>query len=211
MIIPATRLADGTVSVWNRADAWNREWVVPKSTPTGTRTVAVNGDSEDMRIVTAPQIDNMSVSSLSRLAGKYGASAIAVVVAEEGVGVAVAAWAKGNYATWDMATEADPERRDAALIALDRIYSGAEPPEPAKDDATAGEGAVNILGQRLAEDSGRMEYRIAGDIETLDRIAGSRAFTVTSRNDDVPPSIDVIVNDGRDVETVLGEAGIRLR
>nr|WP_250807960.1 hypothetical protein [Neorhizobium tomejilense] len=209
MIIPATRQADGSVSVWNRTDAWNREWVVPKATPVGTRTVAVNGDSEDMRIVSPPQIDNMSVSSLSRLAGKYGASAIAVVVAEDGGGVAVAAWAKGNYATWDTAIEDGGARRDAALRALDEIYSGSG------SLAAAGEGAieegVEIIGQRMNETLGRMEYRIQGDIDMLARIEESGTFTVTSRNENVPPSIDVVVNDGRDVEQALFGAGIRLR
>ena len=210
MIIPATRLPDGSVSVWNRSDAWNREWTVPKATPGGTRTVAVNGDSEDMRIVSPYQIDNMSVSSLSRLAGKYGAAAIAVVVAEEEGNVAVAAWAKGNYATWETSFDNGGKRRDSALSTLDEIYSGTgNAPAAASQDRSPQ--AISILGQRYDESHGRMEYRIAGPIELLDRIASDPAFVVTSRNENVPPSIDIIVVDGRDVEQVLSESRYGLR
>lgn len=213
MIIPATRLPDGTVSVWNRADKWNRQWIVPKATPGGTRTVAVNGDSEDMRIVSPDQIDNMSVSALSRLAGKYGASAIAVVVAEETGDVAVAAWAKGNYATWESAVgEGDP--RADALRTLDEIYAGADTEmagasPPGKEGETGN--FVTIVGQRYNESKGAMEYRISGPWVLLDRISADPSFDVGSRNEDVPPSVDLTVGDGRDVEQVLSEAGVEVR
>lgn len=209
MIIPATRKTDGSVSVWNRSDDWNREWIVPKATPSGTRTVAVNGDSEDMRIVSPAQIDNMSVSALSKLAVKYGASAIAVVVAEENGEVAVAAWAKGNYATWESAIN-DGSSRQAALNALDEIYSGMDPSLSISADRTE-DGYAKIVGQRFNEQSGQMEYRIVGTVSVLDAIANNTSFDITARNDAVPPSLDITVRDGRDVEQILYEAGVELR
>ena len=213
MIIPATRKPDGSVSVWNRTDAWNREWIVPRATPGGTRTVAVNGDSEDMRIVSPDQIDNMSVPALSKLAGKYGASAIAVVVAEDTGEVAVAAWANGNYATWDSAVSGS-EPRDDALRTLDEIYAGADPnlafsPKEAGDAGNLN--YVTIVGQRYNEQIGGMEYRISGPSSVLDRVAANPAFGVEARNEDVPPSLDLTVVDGRDVERVLAEAGVAVR
>lgn len=211
MIIPASRNEDGSVSVWNRADPWNREWTVPKATPGGTRTVAVNGDSEDMRIVSAEQIDNMSVSSLSKLASKYGADAIAVVVAGDEGDVAVAAWARGNFATWDTAIADTDQRRDAVLQTLDDIYSGtggqqAGPATVARDR----EVGISIIGQRYDESVGLMEYRISADDRVLDRLAGDPAFKVTARNGDIPPSMDIVVLDGRDVSKVLREGGYPL-
>ncbi|MCS4089802.1 hypothetical protein [Rhizobium sp. BK176] len=213
MILPATRKPDGTVSVWNRAEAWNRQWIVPKATPDGTRTVAVNGDSEDMRIVSPEQIDNMSVSALSRLAGKYGASAIAVVVLEEPGQVAVAAWAKGNYATWESAVDEGSPRLDA-LKTLDEIYADADRDMAAVANATSesqDDWRVTIVGQRFDERAGRMEYRVSGSGAALDKIAADQAFEVTSRNEDVPPTMDLSVRDGRDVEQVLSEAGVTVR
>jgi hypothetical protein len=213
MILPATRKADGTVSVWNRADAWNRQWIVPKATPNGTRTVAVNGDSEDMRIVSPDQIDNMSVSALSKLAGKYGASAIAVVVLEEPGQVAVAAWARGNYATWESAIDEGAPRLDA-LKTLDEIYAGADRNMIVGDTGVSerqGDERVTIVGQRFDDRAGRMEYRISGSKGALDKIAADQAFDVSARNADVPPTVDLSVRDGRDVEQVLAEAGITVR
>jgi hypothetical protein len=213
MILPATRKPDGTVSVWNRTDAWNRQWIVPKATPNGTRTVAVNGDSEDMRIVSPEQIDNMSVAALSKLAGKYGASAIAVVVLEEPGQVAVAAWARGNYATWDSAVDEDTPRLDA-LKTLDEIYAGTDRNMTVGDSAASeaqGDQRVTIVGQRFDERAGRMEYRISGSAGVLDKIAADSAFEVSTRNEDVPPTIDLSVRDGRDVEQVLSEAGVAVR
>lgn len=213
MILPATRKADGTVSVWNRADPWNRQWIVPKATPSGTRTVAVNGDSEDMRIVSPEQIDNMSVAALSKLAGKYGASAIAVVVLEEPGQVAVAAWAKGNYATWESAVDEGSPRLDA-LKTIDEIYAGTDR-NMAVGDSAASKGRddlrVTIVGQRFDEGAGRMEYRISGSADVLDEIAADPSFEVFARNEDVPPTVDLSVRDGRDVEQVLSEAGVAVR
>jgi hypothetical protein len=213
MIIPATRKPDGSVSVWNRADIWNREWIVPKATPGGTRTVAVNGDSEDMRIVSPDQIDNMSVSALSTLASKYGAAAIAVVVADDTGSVAVAAWAKGNYATWDSAVGGSDPREDA-LRTLDQIYAGAEPnlaSSPQEPGENETRNYVTIVGQRFNEQTGGMEFRISGPQDLLDRIVSDPAFKVEARNEDVPPSVDLTVSEGRDVESVLSEAGIDVR
>lgn len=210
MIIPATRNPDGSVSVWNRADAWNREWTVPKATPGGTRTVAVNGDSEDMRIVSPAQIDNMSVSSLSRLAGKYGAQAIAVVVAEEAGDVAVAAWAKGNFATWDTAFAEGEGRREAALAVLDEIFSGNQDSGRPAGDGQARD-SVSVTGQRFNDAVGRMEYRITGTHAVLDTISRDPSFEITARNDDVPPSVDLVVVDGRDIGQALREGGYPLR
>lgn len=208
MVIPATRLPDGSISVWNRSDAWNREWIVPKATPTGMRTVAINGDSEDSRIVSVAQIDNMSVAALSKLASKYGAGAIAVVVAEENEGVAVAAWSKGNYATWD-AAEVSNGQRQGALDALDRIFSGKPGQSPSTDPQLGRMGeALTIAGQRFDHPSGTMQYRLTGGQSALDKLAENPSFTVHARNGSVPPSIDISVVDGRDVEEALSEAGL---
>jgi hypothetical protein len=210
MILPATRRLDGTVSVWNRADVWNRQWIVPKATPNGTRTVAVNGDSEDQRIVSPEQIDNMSVTALSRLASKYGASAIAVVVAEEHGEVAVAAWAKGNYATWETAVDNGTPRTDA-LRTIDEIYSGSNRTPGGETARETAKEQVSIIGQRFNEQAGRLEYRIAGPISVLDEIAAHPSFEVAPGNGNVPPSIDLMVKDGRDVEQALSEAGFEVR
>ena len=211
MIIPVTRKADGSVSVWNRNDSWNRDWTVPKATPAGTRTVAVNGDSEDMRIVSPFQIDNMSIDSLSKLASKYGTAAIAVVVSEEGTdNVAVAAWAKGNYATWDSVAPSGRTRREAALAMLDDIYSGSST-SVAVPGAESATGAVSIVAQRYNQTFGTNEYRIVGERSDLERLANDPAISVTSRNEDVPSSIDLWVNDGRDIEQIIRGVGLSSR
>jgi hypothetical protein len=217
MIIPATRGPDGAISVWNRSDPWNREWVVPKTTPLGTRTIAVNGDSEDMRIVSADQIDNMSVSSLSRLAGKYGASAIAVVVFEQVGGTAVAAWAKGNYATWEAVVPAEGQtQRQAALVTLDDIFSG-EANVPAYEVAAAaseGQMSARILGQRFNETLSLMEYRVEGSFGTLKRLIPSPDVEITGQNfgdifdDTTIGYMDMAISKDGNIEDILISVGI---
>lgn len=202
MVIPARREADGSVLVWDRDDPWTKQWTVPKATPGGTRTVAINGDAEDRRIVSAAQIDNMSVSSLSTLAGKYGASAIAVVVADGEGAVAVAAWAHGNYATWDEAP-AGTDMRAEALATLDALYSGAKP-AAVDDDGRA----LHIAGQRFNAAKGTMEYRIeASQDVALDQLGETPSLEVTGRDPTDPPSIRVVVTDGREIAQVLTGAG----
>jgi hypothetical protein len=209
MVIPARRLADGRISVWDRADEWTRTWTVPKATPSGLRTVMINGDSEDKRIVDAAQIDLMSGQALSRLAGKYGAGAIVVAVEDDRGDVALAAWAKGHFPTWDGAVPS-ADARASTLAAIDAIYSGRQSPEPIPA-ATGGMYAV-IEAQRYNEAIGRMEYRIRPDgSAALEAIEGSDNLSVNARNDDVPPVVDLSVRDGRDVEQVLSEIGVRFR
>jgi hypothetical protein len=213
MVIPATRAADGSIIVWDRGQPWTRAWIVPKATPGGTRTVAINGDAEDMRIVSAQAIDNMSVASLSRLAGKYGAEAIAVAVEETDGAVAVAAWAKGSFATWDASPPPpdaghDPaavlsDARASALALIDGVYAGRGRGKEVKDDD--GVDRARIVAQRFNASLGVMEYRVVGGAAALERIARAASVRVTSRSEDVPASIDLVVTDGRDVEDVLAD------
>lgn len=208
MVIPAERMADGGIKVWDRSDAWNESWLVPRSTPSGVRTVAVNGDADDKRMVSSSEIDGMSVAALSALAGKYGADAIAVPVVDANGQVAVAAWARGGYATWSSApmTAAASEARGAALALMDTIFSGGG----SKGVSSKSE-SVQITGQRFNAIVGADEYRIAGRGEVLDALAASPNIVVTGRENGETPALHVTTKDGRDVAAVLSDMGISIR
>ncbi len=105
LVIPAERQADGSLVVWDRENPWVRQWIVPKTTRTGLRTVAIVGDSEDKRVVSAAEIDNMKSGALRQIAQKYDAPAIALVVTGTD-GEVVAGWTPGYNATWEFSDQA---------------------------------------------------------------------------------------------------------
>lgn len=203
LVVPAVRGGDGCIQLWDRFSPWSREWVVPRATPAGVRTVSISGDAEDQKLIRPEQLDNMSSETLRLLAGKYGAEAVAVAV-EDGEGqVAVAVWKRGGHATWDVAP-ADAQPRKAALSAIDGLFSGVESrPEPAADV----EGAAAILAQRITEE-GLPEYRLQVDARAAGLAAASASLRVEARDGG---TMDVVVLDGRDVEDVLRDAGIEVR
>lgn len=96
--------------------------------------VALLGDAEDKRSITAEAIDGMVVSSLDVVVRKYGAPAIALAVAD-GRGVAVAGYVPGWAASWqpvhDVADTAEAHRKSVeALASLFGSPAGAVPTRP---------------------------------------------------------------------------------
>lgn len=197
LVVPARRLADGSVSVWNRDDEWTGQWIVPRQTPAGVRTVAIVGDAEDRRMVDGTALDVMDASVLSRLAAKYRAPAVAVAITDSRGEVAVAGWIKGAGASWIEASGAGG--REGSLAAMDMIFTGG-----------GGEASfdVAITGQRM--NGGWMEYRIEvydPIIEdVISQISGVEVVATAG-----PQALVVRVTDGRDVETALRSAGLSLR
>lgn len=118
MVVPARRLPDGTLTVWDRADPWTKAWRVPR-TIQGLRTVSLLGDTEDRRSITAAAIDGMLVDSLDVVMRKYGAPAIALAVTD-GQSVAMAAWVPGWSASWEpvQVGSSVEETRERALSTL---------------------------------------------------------------------------------------------
>lgn len=204
LVIPAERTQSGSIRVWDRADPWNARWLVPKSTPDGTRTVAVNGDAEDRRSVSAEEIDQMHVAALSALAQKYGATAIAVPVIDESGNVAVAAWAKGGNATWSSQPTASADSHDLALTMIDELFSGRQ------TDVSANAG-VTITGQRYNALVGVQEYRLEGPREVLVALEKSPNIVVTGKEEGASPALHIATRDGRSVEAVLDDLGIAHR
>jgi len=192
LVVPAQRGADGTVSAWDRTGPWMRKWVVPRSAKGNLRTVAVTGDSEDARIVDGTQIDNMDTSALGRLASKYGAPAVAVVLEGTEGEAAVAVWKPGHGAAWDM-THPGEDAREGSLRLIGELFSGQRKPR------------FQITGVRTV--AGVEQYRLsAGDASLLDRLGEMPGIKVveTLDGDDDRPSAVVTVTDGRRIEDVLG-------
>ena len=211
LVVPAMRLDDGSIKVWSRADDWPQEWVVPKATSSGLRTVAISGDSEDQKLILPQELDNMRMDSLRRMAGKYGAEAVAVAVVDVSGNVAVAAWARGSEATWDEASgEGDP--RGAALRLVDGLFGGdTERPATETDDAAVAspfDGRVYVVGERQDPSGGPMEYRIEIPDGEADVLRNAVDLTVTRTGGG---TTDVTVAGGRSLLDVLAELGLETR
>lgn len=203
LVVPASRADDGTIRLWDRQDEWLRSWVVPKATPDGIRTVAITGDSEDQKLIRGEQLDNMRVDSLSLLARKYSAEAVAVVVRDSDEDVAVAAWRVGAHATWDEASPTAGDSRATALAVMDGLFStDAAPAEPA--DSTPAP-AVRVVAERMSSDGIRMEYRLECPQESLAALQGSSSLQITRSGDG---TVDVLVLDGREIGDILAEIGL---
>lgn len=196
LVVPAWRNADGSLDAWPKDSAWSRAWLVPRPTPAGTRTVAIVGDSEDVRAVGSAAFETMDATALGWLAAKYKAPAVAVAIGDADGLLSVAGWIQGEGAAWRRAGGGDP--RDASLSAMDDIFSGA---------GNAAGFDVAITGQR--EGQGRMEYRIEVRQEIMeDVLRGVTGLEVLGRVDSDPPALIVSPKDGEDIESVLRQAGI---
>lgn len=201
LVVPAWRNADGSLNPWPKDSAWAKEWVVPRSTPDGLRTVAIVGDSEDVRTVGSETFETMDAASLGWLAGKYKAPAIAVAIEDEGGLASVAGWIQGEGAAWRTADGGSA--REASLAAIDEIFSGRSEGEGTGFD-------VAITGQREA--AGRMEYRIEISQDIMaDVLRGVPGLDVVGFADDGGRSVVVSPRDGQDIEAVLRQAGITVR
>jgi hypothetical protein len=200
LVIPARRRSDGTLSIWERTDAWTRAWRVPKNVR-GIGLVTLLGDAEDRRAVTAAAIDGMMVDSLSVVMRKYGAPALALAVTD-GSSVALAGYVPGYAASW-IPADAGPdlaETRSRTLPILASLFSsgGAPPPKAPAEEADA----VEIVALRDRDDGG-VDYRIAlppglsggGAEARLDGVAGLSVTEVTRGRD------------GREIAVLSGVAG----
>jgi len=190
LVVPATRGGDGNVTAWNRSGQWMRKWVVPRPAKGNLRTVAVTGDSEDARLVDGTQIDNMDTSALGRLALKYRAPAVAVVMEGAEGDAAVAVWRPGHGAAWDL-TAPGEDTREGALRLIGDLLSGKARPR------------FEITGVRTVD--GIDQYRLtAGDPSLLDRLNSIDGIKVLETvADEERPSAVVTVTDGRRIEEVL--------
>lgn len=205
LVLPAKREPSGTIKLWDKDDPWNREWVVPKATPTGIRTVAIAGDAEDRRVVADWHVDTMDVTALSMLAEKYSAPAIAVVVQDDMGDTAIAAWMPEYEAVWDAVGATDGDR-EPALHILEYIFRGHE---DAAVHYTANETEVIITGQRF--NGSTYEYRlelIGNEAEGILKTASG--IEIVEYIDTLTDIRTIVVRgtDGRDIETILMSNGI---
>lgn len=206
LVVPAVRGDDGRIQLWDRFSPWSREWVVPRATPAGLRTISISGDSEDQKLIRPEQLDNMSSETLRLLAGKYGAEAVAVAVEDAGSSVAVAVWKKGGHATWEAAS-VDGSPRAAALRTIDELFSGTDGHDARMSAVGEGEPAAAIVAQRSDPQTGLMEYRIEASPEAARLIGSSPSLRLTGQDGSV---VDVLVVDGRAIEDIMMEAGVSL-
>lgn len=205
LVIPARRNDVGEITLWDKSDEWLQQWIVPRQTPNGTKTVAITGDADDRRMILGWHLENMDVDALNKLANKYKAPSIAVAVADSSKQVAVAGWVSGEGAAWRYA-QSSGLSRDGTLSSLDDIFSGySEPSEvPISEDSVA------ITGQRHNE--GWVEYRLESfDKAAIDRLYNVPGLEIVGEYDQNSPSVIVRVTDGRDIETILRSAGIIYR
>lgn len=204
LVVPAIRTDDGDIRLWDRADDWVRSWVVPRPTPSGIRTVAISGDSEDQKLIGGDQLDDMRVAALGTLARKYGAEAVAVVVRDAEQAIAVAAWREGRHATWSLGTPQSDgdETRMAALTAIDDIFVEAVQDEPY--EMLESVAVATVIAERIAPDGAGMEYRIEVASPLAERLASSPSLRISSHGE---TTTDVIVIDGRPIAEILQELG----
>lgn len=208
LVVPATRTENGSIRLWDRQDDWLRSWVVPRPTPSGIRTVAISGDSEDQKLIHGEQLDNMRVDSLRVLARKYGAEAVAVVVRDAAEEVAVAAWRAGGHATWTEAVSdsgsSDP--RVSALAAIDGLFDNqTATPRGSEPAAESGGMSVRVVAERISGDGVRMEYRLQIGEDQIETLKLSSSLEVFRFGDG---TADVVVLDGRGIADIIAEAGL---
>ena len=201
LVVPAVRDASGSIVLWDRASDWTKAWVVPKATPGGIRTVSISGDSEDQKVIHAEQLDNMSSEALKTLANKYAADAVAVVVRDSASEVAVAAWKRGQHATWEQAPPG-ADGRIAALSAIDVLFSGSGIDAPSADAGAVPDagGPVSVLAQRYNDDVGSMEYRVRASKTQADALAATGSVRLTGSGDG---TVDLVVVDGSPIQDVI--------
>lgn len=207
LVVPAKRLGDGGLVLWDRTNPWVREWIVPQPTPSGLRTVAIVGDSEDKRLISNADIDNMQSSALERLARKYNAPAVAVAVSSDSGDAVIAAWAPGRRATWDFA---EPEGGKKGLLQrLDGIFTGRNSGRDIGQVLAASTPSVRIIAQRQDPADGKMEYRLRpSSPEAEQLIAGSASLSYNGHPADDGSVIEVKIEDGREIEAILKDAGV---
>jgi len=205
LVIPARRSETGDIVLWDKDDDWLQQWIVPRQTPSGTKTVAITGDADDKRMVLGWHLENMDVNALNKLAGKYKAPAIAVAVKDASQQVAVAGWVSGEGAAWRFVSSSGATR-ESALGVIDEIFSGYSEP----NEIAVAQDKVEITGQRFND--GWTEYRLESfDQPSLERLYSIPGVEVMGTLDANNPSVIVRVTDGRDIETVLRSAGISYR
>jgi hypothetical protein len=208
LVIPVQRQADGSLAIFDRKNPWVREWIVPQPTAQGIRTVTIVGDSEDKRLVSADDIDQMRGSALQRLARKYNAPAVAIAVSDADGTTAVAAWMPGRQATWD--TPIEGEGKQALITALDAIFTGSERAVSTQSEQIAeSRPAARIVAERLNRDINKMEYRIeplTREAEQL--IGGSPSLQYLGQANGDGSVMEVRVMDGSTIEAILSAAGV---
>lgn len=201
LVVPARRMADGSLSIWERDDPWTKAWRVPRVFD-GLRVVTLFGDAEDRRNVTSAAIDGMVIASLGLVQRKYGAPAIALAVTD-GAEVAVAGYVPGSQASWQgvSAGAGDAEARENAVRTLAAMFRassaqltrGADGREAARPDAPAPDvvatdppATVTVRAYRASPEGGT-EFRVTlsdGDARAaLARISGVEGLTVVRDSD----------------------------
>ncbi len=211
LVIPAQRQSDGSLTVFDRTNPWVREWIVPKPTAQGIKTVTLTGDSEDKRLLTPADIEEMRAQALQRLAQKYNAPAIAVVVSDVDGTAAIAAWMQNRRATWEKPTQGVD--RLALSATLDSIFTGTDHASSAEPDlVTDGRPVARIVAERLNQEENKMEYRIeplSKDAEQL--IAGSSSLQYIGQSAGDGGIMEVRIMDGSSIEAVLAAVGVSVQ
>jgi hypothetical protein len=208
LVVPVQRQSNGSLAIFDRMNPWVREWIVPQATAQGIRTVTIVGDSEDKRLVSADDIDQMRGSALQKLARKYNAPAVAIAVSDADGTTAVAAWMPGRQATWD--TPVEGEGKKALITALDAIFTGSERAVGTTSEQIAeSRPAARIVAERLNKDQNKMEYRIeplTREAEQL--IGGSPSLRYLGQASGDGSVMEVRVMDGSTIETILAAVGV---
>lgn len=199
LVVPASRDRTGAISAWDRSGPWMRRWIVPKPAKGNVRTVAITGDAEDARLIGGTELDNMDAAALGRLAAKYRAPALAIVVEGPDGDAAVAAWSAGRDASWDV-TAAGEDAREGSLRIIGDLFSG---------ETRAKVPDVAITGIRTVE--GVDQYRLeAVDAAAMDVLRGLPGVSVIEVHADARrPWAVVTVTDGRAIEEVISSMGAR--
>lgn len=185
LAIPARRNADGSLTIWDRADEWTRSWRVPQ-TVNGLRIVTLLGDTEDRRSITPDAIDSMLVDQMRPVLSKYGAPALALAV-NDGTSVAVAGYVPGSSAAWDWSGDASSidEAHASAIGTIAELFSGEGAPAPAETTGTS----VRILAYRQNPQTGGLDYRLTtyGDgaavASTLNAVPGTAVVNLEQADD----------------------------
>lgn len=205
LVIPARRSDNGDIVLWDKSDEWLQQWIVPRQTSSGIKTVAITGDADDRRLVLGSHLESMDVNVLNRLAGKYKTTAIAIAVKDQAQKLAVAGWVPGEGAAW-RSIESQSSNRETALHMIDDIFKGFSDP----NEETLHEGSIDITGQRYND--GWTEYRLESFTpSSIDKLHNLPGVEVIGTANTTLPSVIVRITDGRDIETVLRSAGISYR
>jgi hypothetical protein len=202
LVIPARRSENGEIVLWNKEDEWLQQWIVPRQTNSGMKTVAITGDADDRRLVQGYHLENMDVNVLNKLAAKYRAAAIAIAIKDKSEQLAVAGWVSGEGAAW-RSINSHEANREAALGMIDDIFNGYSDPS----EGTVQEDTIAITGQR--QNAGWTEYRLEYfSPESILKLQSIPGVEIVGNSDTNRPSVIVRITDGRDIETVLRSAGI---